>query len=304
MKPRGTEQRSANIGQVAASSVTAEELARIPASAVPTTIIKPSRGWVPIQFGDIWAYRELLYFLALRDIKIRYKQTAFGVLWAVIQPIVMMVVFTVFIGRVANLHYPVPYPIIAYSGLVPWTLFASSLSGISGSLVGSANLVQKVYFPRLILPIAAVGAFIVDFVIAMSILFVLMVYYGVQVRWEILLLPGFTLMAIVASIAVGIWLSALNVRYRDVRYVVPFMLQLGLFASPVAYQTDAVPSGLFRTIYSLNPMAGVIQGFRWSLLGTERPTALIGISIAVVIVLLISGMYYFRRVEKTFADIV
>jgi lipopolysaccharide transport system permease protein len=289
---------------VGVRAATAGELGLHGPGPSQTIVIRPSRGWVPIQLGELWAYRELLYFLVWRDVKIRYKQTVFGAGWALLQPFLMMVVFTVFIGRVANLHYSAPYPIVVYAGLVPWTLFAGSLSGVSQSLVGSANLVQKVYFPRLILPIAAVGAFVVDCLIAMLLIGVLMFHYGITPRWEIVLLPLFTIMAVFAAISVGIWLAALNVRYRDVRYIVPFMIQLGLFVSPVAYQTDSVPSGLFRTIYSLNPMAGVIQGFRWALIGTERPTALIGVSLAAVVILLTSGMYYFRRVEKTFADVV
>jgi lipopolysaccharide transport system permease protein len=271
---------------------------------VQTIVIRPSRGWVPIQLGDLWAYRELLYFLVWRDVKLRYKQTFFGAGWALMQPFLMMVVFTIFIGRIANLHYAAPYPIVVYAGLLPWTLFSGSLSGISQSLVGSANLVQKVYFPRLILPLAAVGAFVVDFLIAMLLLGGLMFHYGISPHWEIVFLPLFTIMAVLSAISVGIWLAALNVRYRDVRYIVPFMIQLGLFVSPVAYQTDSVPSGLFRTIYSLNPMAGVIEGVRRARNGPERPTALLGVSLAAVVVLLTSGMFYFRRVEKTFADVV
>lgn len=270
----------------------------------PTIIIKPSKGWVPINFRDLWAYRELLYFLVWRDIKVRYKQTIFGAAWALVQPFMMMIVFTLFIGRVANLHYAEPYPIVVYTGLVPWTLFASTLASSSTSLVTSANLVSKVYFPRLLLPIAAAGSFVLDFVIALTIVGALMAYYGISPTWGILWVPLFALLAVVSAIACGIWLTALNIRYRDIQYVVPFLVQLGLFASPVAYQTDSVPSGLFRTIYSLNPMAGVIQGFRWGFIGTERPTWLIGISIGVVLVTLISGMFYFRRVEKTFADVV
>jgi lipopolysaccharide transport system permease protein len=270
----------------------------------PTVVIKPSTGWVPIRLRELWAYRELLFFLAWRDIKVRYKQTVFGALWAVMQPFLMMIVFTLFIGRVANIHTSVPYPIVVYAALVPWTLFAQSLANSSESLVAGAHLVSKVYFPRLLLPIAAAGAYFIDFLIALSLIGVLMLYYGITPTWAVVLLPLFTLFAVVTAVSIGIWLTALNVRYRDVRYAVPFLVQLGLFASPVAYQTDTVPSGLFRTIYSLNPMAGVIEGFRWALIGTDRPTGLIGISVGAVLVLLVSGMYYFRRVEKTFADVV
>lgn len=274
------------------------------AAPEPMIVIRPSRGWVPVRLRDMWDYRELLYFLTWRDIKVRYKQTVFGVLWAVVQPFLMMIVFTLFIGRVANLQYAQPYPIVVYTALVPWTLFAQSLSSSSESLISSANLVSKVYFPRLLLPIAAAGAYLVDFLIALSLVGVLMVYYGITPTGAVLLLPFFTLFAVTTAIAIGIWLTALNVRYRDVRYAVPFLIQVGLFASPVAYQTDTIPSGLFRTIYSLNPMAGVIQGFRWALIGAEKPSSLIFVSIGAVLVILVSGMFYFSRVEKTFADVV
>jgi lipopolysaccharide transport system permease protein len=277
-------------------------------SAVPagqsTVVIKPSRGWVPIQLRDLWAYRELLYFLAWRDVKVRYKQTVFGAAWAVGQPLLMMIVFTVFFGRIASLHYDQPYPVVVYTALVPWTFFAQSVANSSESLVVNASLVSKVYFPRLLLPIAAVGAFVLDFLIALSLVFVLMAYYHVVPGWQVVLLPLFALLALGTSIAAGIWLTALNVRYRDIRYVVPFLIQVGLFVSPVAYQVSSLQPGLLKTIYQLNPMAGVIEGFRWALLGSDRPTPLIGISSAVVVALLLSGMYYFRRVEKTFADVV
>jgi homopolymeric O-antigen transport system permease protein len=273
-------------------------------TAPPTVVIKPSRGWVPIQLRDLWAYRELLYFLAWRDVKVRYKQTVFGAAWAVGQPLLMMIVFTVFFGRIANLHYNQPYPLVVYTALVPWTLFAQSVANSSESLVVNANLVAKVYFPRLLLPIAAVGAFLLDFLIALSLVFVLMAYYQVVPGWQVALLPLFTLLALLTSIAAGIWLTALNVRYRDIRYVVPFLIQVGLFVSPVAYQVSSLQEGTLKTIYQLNPMAGVIEGFRWALLGSDHPTPLIGISSAVVVAFLLSGMYYFRRVEKTFADVV
>jgi lipopolysaccharide transport system permease protein len=282
----------------------AQTVPRTGSDEQPTVVIRPIRGWVPIRLRDLWAYRELLYFLAWRDVKVRYAQTVFGALWAVAQPFLMMIVFTLFIGRIANLHYDQPYPIVVYSALVPWTLFSASLANSSESLIANANLVSKIYFPRLLLPIASVGAFLVDFLIALSLVGALMAWYHVVPGWQVVFLPLFTLLALMTAIGGGIWLTALNVRYRDIRYVVPFLIQVGLFASPVAYQTSSLPDGTLKTLYQLNPMAGVIDGFRWALLGTERPTPLIGISIAMVVVVLVSGMYYFRRVEKTFADVV
>jgi lipopolysaccharide transport system permease protein len=269
----------------------------------PVVVIKPSTGWLSLQLRDIWEYRELLFFLTWRDIKIRYKQTILGAAWAVIQPVMLMVVFTLFIGRVTNIKYSVPYPVVVYSGLLPWTLFASSLGASSESLISGSNLVSKIYFPRLILPIAAGGSFLADFVIASTVLGGLMVYYGIEPNGAIVLIPVFALFTFMTAVAFGIWLTALNVRYRDVHYIVPFAIQLGLFASPVAYQATAIPSA-WRWAYDLNPMVGVIDGFRWALIGGARPPAAILISFAVVIVVLFSGMAYFRRMERTFADVV
>ncbi|MFA5786441.1 MAG: ABC transporter permease [Actinomycetota bacterium] len=275
------------------------------ATRSPSILIRPSKGWVRLDVRELWAYRELLFFLVWRDVKVRYKQTVFGAAWAILQPFMLMVVFSIFLGRLA--HVPsegLPYPIFAYSALVPWTLFAQSLSGASDSLVGSSNLITKVYFPRLILPMAAAGSFVIDFVIALGLLVGMMLYYGVHPSAAILWLPALTVLAMLTALSVGIWLGALNVRYRDVRYALPFLVQLWLFASPVAYSSSLVPKA-WRGIYALNPMAGVVEGFRWALLGTKtRPGAMIAVSAAATLVIFVGGLAYFRRVERTFADVI
>jgi lipopolysaccharide transport system permease protein len=269
-------------------------------------LIRPHRGWVSLNLRELWSYRELAYFFVWRDLKVRYKQTAFGALWAVIQPFMLMVVFSLFLGRVSGIAPAgVPYPLFAFAGLVPWTLFAQSLVGSSDSLVGASNLLQKVYFPRLLLPVAAVGSYLLDFVIAMGVLGLLMLYFGALPSLAILWVIPLTALALATSLAVGICLSAVNVRYRDVRYAVPFLVQLWLFASPVAYSADLVPAQ-WRTLYQLNPMAGVIEGFRWALLGqgAPPPVGAILISACVTAVVLLLGLAYFRRTERTFADVI
>ena len=267
--------------------------------------VEPSRGWVSLKLGELWAYRELLYFLVWRDIKVRYKQTALGAAWAVIQPFCTMVVFSLFFGRLAGVKSDnVPYPIFAYAALVPWTFFANGLSESSNSLVGSANLIKKVYFPRLAVPAAAVLAGLVDFAVAFVVLCAMMLYYGVALTANVLWLPLFLLLALATALGAGLWLSALNVQYRDVRYVVPFAVQFWLFATPIAYPSSLLPEP-WRTVYGLNPMAGVVEGFRWALLGTEtRPGAMTALSALAALLLLVSGAFYFRRMEKTFADVV
>ncbi len=269
------------------------------------THIRPAKGWRRLDLRELWAYRELLYFFVWRDVKVRYKQTVLGASWAVIQPLTMMVVFTVFLGKLA--HIPtanVPYPLSTYVALVPWTLFAASLAGASDSLIRSSHLVAKVYFPRILLPISAAGSFLVDFLIASVMLGAMMGWYSVAPNWNALWLPFFLVLALVTAFGVGIWFAALNVRYRDVRYLVPFLTQLWLFASPVAYPTSIVPGNL-RPLYGLNPMAGVIEGFRWGLLGTGDPPGLMTIaSAAVALVVLAGGVFYFQRVERKFADVI
>jgi homopolymeric O-antigen transport system permease protein len=274
--------------------------------STPTVRIRPHRGWASLNLRELWSYRELLYFFVWRDLKVRYKQTAVGALWAVIQPFLLMVVFTLFLGRINGIAPEgIPYPLFAYAGLVPWTLFASSLIGSSGSLVDAANLLQKVYFPRLLLPAAAIGSFLLDFAIAMVVLLLLMLYFGYPPTQEMVWLAPLTLLAVATAAAVGVWLSAVNVRYRDVRYAVPFLVQLWLFASPVAYTAALVPAE-WQPMYRLNPMVGVIEGFRWALLGEGAPPPIeaVLVSVLVTAVVLAAGLAYFRRVERTFADVI
>ena len=271
-----------------------------------TIVIRPRTGWVSLNARELWAYRELLYFFVWRDLKVRYKQTVFGALWAVIQPFMLMVVFSLFLGRISGIAPSgIPYPLFAFAGLVPWTLFSSSLTGSSGSLVGASNLIQKVYFPRLLLPVAAIGSYLLDFVIAMAVLGLLMLWFGFLPTATVVWLIPLTGLALMTSLAVGIWLSAVNVRYRDVHYAVPFIVQVWLFASPVAYSAEIVPEK-WLWLYQLNPMAGVIEGFRWALLGqgAPPPVGAVVISTVVTTVVLVLGLAYFRRVERTFADVI
>ncbi len=255
---------------------------------------------------DLWRYRELFYFLAWRDILVRYKQTAIGIAWALIRPFLTMIVFTVVFGQLAKLpSQGVPYPILVFAGMLPWQFFSNALSECSGSLVGNANLISKVYFPRLIVPTSAVIVSFVDFMISGMILLGLMAWYSFIPDLRILTLPLFTLIACAASMGVGLWLAALTVQYRDFRFIVPFILQFGLYISPVGFSSSIVPEQ-WRLIYSLNPMVGVIDGFRWAILGGESKLYLPGfsLSLAIVFLLLWSGIWYFRKMEKTFADII
>ena len=259
---------------------------------------------MPVDFKELWQYHELLYFFTWRDVKVRYKQTGLGFAWAIIQPLFMMVVFSVFFGMLANIPSEgVPYPLFNLAALLPWTLFAEGLTRSTTSMVTNANIMTKVYFPRLIMPISGILSPLVDFAAAFSILVVMMAYYGFVPGWNIIFLPVFILFAVVTSLAVGLWLSALNVQYRDFQYTLPFLIQFWLFASPVVYPSTLLPESV-RWLYGLNPMAGVIEGFRWALLGTDPPSALIGVSVIIVIVLLVGGVFYFRRMEQYFADIV
>lgn len=271
----------------------------------PVTVIRPPRGWMPINLRELWAYRELLYFFTWRDIKIRYKQTLLGFAWAILQPLLMMIVFTLFFGTLAKVPSEnIPYPLFNYAALLPWTLFAEGITRSSNILVQDANLVQKVYFPRLLLPMSSILSPVVDFAIALVVLFGLMLYFTYPPSITMLWLPLFLLLELILALGVGLWLSAINVEYRDVRYVVPFLVQLWLFASPVVYATTFVPER-FRVAYGLiNPMVGIIDGFRWAILGTERPSYLLIASAAIIVAILISGAFYFRRREKAFADVV
>jgi len=274
-------------------------------TTIPITIIEPKKGWVPIDLKEIWDYRELLYFLTKRDIKVRYKQTVLGGLWAIIQPVFMMVVFTLFFGRLAKMPSDgIPYPIFVYAGLLPWTYFANAVSASGNSLVGSANLITKVYFPRLIIPASASLAGLLDFFIAMLVMGAMMIYYHFVPNIGILLFPLLVGLTFLCAVGVGLWLSALNVQYRDIRYVIPFLIQLWMFVSPVIYPVSMVKEK-YQWLLALNPMGGVIKAYRASLLGhIPIDWFLLGISTSIIFVLFLSGLYYFRRMEKTFADVV
>ena len=278
-------------------------------SAMPSrrmfTRRQPRTGWVPIDFGALWRYRELLVFYAVRDIKVRYKQTVLGAAWAVLQPLLTMVVFSIVFGRLAGLPSDgLAYPVFAFCGLLPWQLFSYALTQSSNCLIQDAHVLRAVYFPRLVLPFASVIAGLVDFVIAFAVLVLMMLAYGVTPGWAVLVLPVLVLLTVIASLAVGLWLSALNVQYRDVRYTIPFLVQLWLFATPVAYSSSLVPEE-WRTVYGLNPMVGVVDGFRWALLDAPAPPlGMVLASVTVTMCLFMGGLYYFRRIERSFADIV
>ena len=276
-----------------------------PDPALVVTKIRPSRGWVSLKLDELWEYRELLYFLVWRDVKVRYKQTVLGAAWAILQPFMTMVVFSLFFGKLGRIPSEgLPYPIFAFAALVPWTFFATGLGQGANSLVGSQNLIKKVYFPRLVIPIASVLSGVVDFALAFLVLLGMMLFYGIYPTLNLLWLPLLLLLALVTALGVSLWLSALNVQFRDVRYTVPFLTQFWLFATPIAYPSSLLPEP-WRTVYGLNPMAGVVEGFRWALLGTEtRPGAMILVSTVAALALLVSGAYYFRRMEKSFADVV
>ena len=274
-------------------------------STSSTTVIKPSKGWLALRLKDFWEYRELLYFLTWRDIKVRYKQTALGALWAIIQPFFTMVVFSLFFGRLAKVPSDgIPYPIFAFAALVPWTFFANGLSQSSNSLVGSTDLITKGYFPRLIIPVSSVLSGFIDFAIAFIVFMAMAFYYGIYPALSIILLPFLLLLGLITALGVGLWLSALNVKFRDVRYTIPFLTQFWLFATPIAYPSSLL-SEPWRTIYGINPMVGVVEGFRWALLGADTaPGAIIFVSALVSMGLLVSGAFYFKRMEKFFADII
>lgn len=270
-----------------------------------TIHIHPSQGWFELNLSEMWKFRELLYFLVWRDLKVRYKQTLIGGAWAIVQPFFMMVVFTVFFHRLGGIQAEgAPYPVFAYVGLLPWMYFANSLTGAANVVVGHASILTKLYFPRLLLPISAVVGGLVDFGIAFLVLIGMMLYFGIVPGWACLTLPLFLLLAMLTALGIGLWLSALNAIYRDVRYIVPFLVQFWLFASPVAYASNAVPE-TWRGLYGLNPMAGVIEGFRWALLGkSAAPGPMMLVSVFAVFLILTIGIFYFRRMEGYFADVV
>ena len=273
-------------------------------SDLPRTRRKPSKGWAWPKFRELWEYRELLFFFVWRDIKVRYKQTVLGAAWAIIQPFFTMVIFSLFFGRLAQVPSDgLPYPIFSYAALVPWTFFATALTQASNSLVSSANMVKKIYFPRLALPIATVLAGVVDFALAFVVLLGMMFYYDLTPTINVLWLPLFLLLALVTSLGVSLWFSAMNVQFRDVHYTIPFLTQAWLFATPIAYPSSLLPEP-WRTFYGLNPMAGVVEGFRWALLGTDTaPGPMMILSALVSLALFIGGGLYFRRMEQSFADV-
>jgi lipopolysaccharide transport system permease protein len=271
---------------------------------VPTIVIRPPRKWVPVDLHELWAYRELITAFTMRDVKLRYKQTGLGIVWAVLQPLLTMAIFTIIFGGLAKMPSDgIPYPLFVLAALLPWLLFAEGLTRSTTTMVTNSNIMTKVYFPRLIMPLSSILSPLVDFAVSFIILLAMMVYYGFVPTFNLIFLPVFILLALATSLGVGLWLSALNVKYRDFQYTVPFLIQIWMFASPVVYASSLVPTSL-RVWYGLNPMAGVIEGFRWALLGTGTPNAMVLVSVGVVILILVSGMFYFRRMEQYYADIV
>lgn len=277
----------------------------LPSSSVHVMVIKPSRGWRAVNLREIWEYRELLYFLAWRDVMVRYKQAALGVAWAVLQPLIAMVIFSVIFGKLAKLPSEnIPYPIYSFAALLPWQLFAGALQRGGVSLVTNSQLVTKVYFPRLILPVSMTASGLVDFGVSFVVLVGMMFWYGITPTWKLLVIPLLVLYTLLTAVAVALWISALNVQYRDMQHTLPFLIQAWMYASPVAYSAELVPAGKWQMVYALNPMTGVIQGFRWALVDAQPPGAMLYVSLAIVVVLFVSGLFYFARMDRTFADIV
>jgi lipopolysaccharide transport system permease protein len=276
-----------------------------PSSPRVSTRIRPRSGWQPVNFAEIWRYRELLMFLIWRDVKVRYKQTVLGGAWALIQPVMTMVIFTIFFGRYGGMaqQVSVPFPVFSYAGLLAWTYFATTITQAGNSLVSSSNLISKVYFPRLIIPLSSAGVGLVDFAVALPLMFGLLAWYGVAITAQLLLLPLFLGLAVVAAVGVGTLLAALVIAYRDFRYVLAFLVQMWMFASPLAYPLDVVPER-WRLLYSLNPMVGVIDGFCAALTGSALRWDVIGVSAVSAAAFLVAGVFYFKRVERRFADIV
>jgi homopolymeric O-antigen transport system permease protein len=282
-----------------------DEVSSVSATSPSSTLIVPAAGWPRFNLGELWAYRELLYFLVWRDLKVRYKQTALGLGWAVLQPTLTMVVFSIFFGKLARMPSDgIPYPIFSFAGLVPWTFFSYGLSQSANSLVADQQLVRKVYFPRLAIPTATVLSGVVDFALAFVVLIGMMLLYGLFPDLRGLWIVPLLLLALVTALGVGLWLAALNVQYRDVRYTIPFLTQLWLLATPIAYPSSLLTEP-WRTLYGINPMAGVVEGFRWALLGSgTAPGPIILVSSLAALLLLLSGAFYFRRMEDSFADLI
>jgi len=279
---------------------------KVMAETTPFVRIDPPGGWFSLGLHELWEYRELLYFLVWRDLKVRYKQTVIGVCWAVLQPLISMIIFTIVLGKLARIPSDgLPYPLLVYSGLLPWGYFASAFNRCVQSVVGEANLISKIYFPRLLLPIAGTISGLIDFAISLVLLLGMILWYGMVPSWGILALPIFLLLELSTALAVGLWLSSLNVRYRDVGQAIPFLTQAWMFASPVVYPVSLIPEKWQVFYYSLNPMVGVIEGFRWALLGKASPNfSLMAVSGIVVLAVLISGVIFFKNMERTFADVV
>jgi lipopolysaccharide transport system permease protein len=268
-----------------------------------TIVVKPSRGWAALNLSALWKYRELLYFMVWRDIKVRYKQAVLGIAWAVLLPVINILVFTFVFGVLFHQNQTsANYPLLSATGLLPWGLFSGALMRCSISLVGNTNLITKVYFPRLIIPISSVLSGLVDFGISLLIVLILMIYYRTPLTWNLLWLLPLTLLVVITALSVGLWLAALNVQYRDVGHIVPVLIQIWMYASPVAYSAGLVTGSITRIVYGLNPMAGVIQSFRWAIIGSDPPGVLFIMSVVMVIILFVSGLFYFRRMERTFAD--
>ncbi len=274
-------------------------------SALPYTRIGPTRGWASLNLAELWECRELVYFFTWRDIKVRYKQTVLGALWAIIQPFFTMLIFSLFFGRLAKVPSDgIPYPLFSYTALVPWTFFATGLTQASNTLVSNSNMLKKIYFPRMAMPLGTVVAGCVDFCLAFIVLMGMMAFYGVVPTWKVVWLPFFLLLALVTCIGASLWFSAMNVQFRDVKYTIPFIIQFWMFATPIAYPSSLL-SEPWRTIYGINPMVGVVEGFRWALLDAHTaPGPMVAVSSIVALGLLVSGAYYFRRLERTFADVV
>jgi len=276
------------------------------ATTPPHIRIQRSHGWVSLRLGELWAYRELVYFLTWRDVKVRYKQTVLGAAWAILQPFLTMLVFSLFFGKLAKMPSDgVPYPIFVFAALVPWTFFANGLTQSSNSLVGSANLITKVYFPRLAVPVATILSGVIDFLLAFVVLLSMMFYYRMAPSGHVVWLPVFMLLALLTSLGVGLWLSAMNVQFRDVRYTIPFLTQFWMFATPIVFPITLLREPWKRTVFAINPMVGAVEGFRWAIFGTrEAPIAIVAVSFAAALTVLAAGALYFRRMERTFADIV
>ena len=291
------------IGDVNASAVKTSNAA-LSGSSQPLVRIRPSAKWIGLDLVSFWSYRELLYFLTWRDVKVRYKQTLLGALWAIIQPLFAMAIFTLFFGKLAGVPSDgIPYPIFAYAGLLPWMFFSNAVTNSGNSLVGSANLITKVYFPRMIIPAAAVGAGLVDFAIALLIMVALMIYYGVVPTWNLAMFPILIVLTMLLALGVGMWMSALNVKYRDVRHALPFLIQLWMFATPIVYPASLVPAK-WRLLFALNPLTGIIEGYRCALFGKSFDWAALSTSATITLGVLVYSAYSFRRMEKSFADVI